>query len=109
MEVKNIFSSITEQVPEEIFEVLLENENLKVERIVSDGQATADGEWYDQDTDEWVLLLKGSTGLLFEDGKEARVLKPGDYMLIPAHTRHRVEWTNPHQKTIWLVLHYKQR
>jgi cupin 2 domain-containing protein len=109
MEVKNIFSSITEQVPEEIFEVLLENENLKVERIVSDGQVTADGEWYDQDTDEWVLLLKGSAGLLFEDGKEARVLKPGDYMLIPAHTRHRVEWTNPHQKTIWLALHFKPR
>ena len=62
---------------------------------MSAGQATPPGEWYDQDTHEWVALLSGGAGLRFEDEAEPRVLSPGDYLLIPAHRRHRVEWTDP--------------
>ena len=80
----------------------------RLERIVSAGQATPPGEWYDQDTHEWVALLTGGAGLRFEDEAEPRVLAPGDYLLIPAHRRHRVEWTDPEPPTVWLALHYSE-
>ena len=102
----NIFSNIPDSIPKEIFETLLKTEHFKLERIVSAGQATPSGEWYDQDTDEWVILLSGSAGLLFEGDDEVFVMNPGDYVHIPAHRRHRVEWTDVKQKTIWLALHY---
>ena len=91
----NLFAPIPPEVTEEIFQVLLETGNFRLERIVSAGQATPPGEWYDQDTHEWVVLLSGSAGLRFEDEPEPRVLAPGDHLLIPAHRRHRVEWTDP--------------
>ena len=78
-----------------------------LERLISAGQATPAGQWYDQETHEWVVLLSGSAGLLFEGEPEIRVLRPGDYLLIPAHCRHRVEWTDPEKKTVWLALHYQ--
>ena len=87
--------------------MLLATGNFRLERIVSNGQATPPGEWYDQDTHEWVALLSGGAGLRFEDEAEPRVLRPGDYLLIPAHRRHRVEWTDPGTPTVWLALHYR--
>jgi cupin 2 domain-containing protein len=108
MKEKNIFSQIPDSEGDEIFETLVKTDSLKLERIISAGQATPHGEWYDQETEEWVLLVKGSAGLLFEGQKEIRVMKPGDYILIEAHQRHRVEWTDPKEKTIWLALHYRQ-
>ena len=102
----NIFSAIPDLVKDEIFETLLKTAHLKLERIISSGQATPPGKWYDQATDEWVILLKGSAGLLFEGNQETLVLRPGDYVHILAHQRHRVEWTDPRQETIWLALHY---
>ena len=78
---------------------------VRLERIVSFGQATPAGEWYDQDADEWVALLQGGAGLLCEGEAEPRVLAPGDWVLIPAHTRHRVAWTAPDGPTVWLALH----
>ena len=92
---------------EETFEPLLEHPGLRLERIVSFGQATPPGEWYDQERDEWVILFKGKAGLLFEGESEVRVLKPGDYLLIPGHCRHRVEWTAAGEPTVWLALHFK--
>ena len=91
----NLFAPIPPEITEEIFQVLLETGVFRLERIVSGGQATPPGEWYDQDTHEWVALLTGGAGLRFEDEAEPRVLGPGDYLLIPAHRRHRVEWTDP--------------
>lgn len=91
---------------EEITEVILITESFRLERIVSTGQATPAGRWYDQETDEWVLLLTGEAGLRFENDFQAITMKPGDYLLIPAHRRHRVEWTAPDQPTIWLAMHY---
>ena len=76
-------------------------------RIISDGQLTPEDEWYDEDENEWFILLKGSAGLLLEGDKEPLVLKPGDYLNLPAHRRHKVLWTDADEKTIWLALHYK--
>jgi cupin 2 domain-containing protein len=106
MKTGNLFSNIPENVPQEIFEPLLEHPHFKLERIISAGQATPPGEWYDSETDEWVILLSGGAKLLYEGEAEAREMRPGDYVLIPAHKRHRVEWTDPDQKTVWLVLHF---
>ena len=104
----NLFDPISPEVTGEIFQVLLSTGNFRLERIVSAGQATPPGEWCDQDTHEWVALLSGGAGLSFEDEPEPRVLRPGDYLLIPAHRRHRVEWTDPEAPTVWLALHYPE-
>ena len=80
--------------------------DLRIERIVSRGHASPDGFWYDQESSEWVLLVAGAARLRFE-GEEPLHLKPGDYVHIPAHRRHRVEWTDPDAATIWLAIHCK--
>jgi len=106
MVIKNIFRGTPQFTIEEIFETLLKTEDFRLERIISSGQATPFGEWFDQDSNEWVVLLSGSAGLLFEGEEEVSTMRPGDYIHIPAHQRHRVEWTDPEQKTVWLTLHY---
>jgi len=106
MAMKNLFDNLTAGAEEEVFTRLLETKGFRLERIVSTGQATPAGEWYDQDDHEWVLLLRGSAGLRFEGESRLHVLKPGDYVEIPAHARHRVEWTDPSESTVWLAFHY---
>ena len=103
---QNLFSNIPESFPEEIFETLLENNRFKLERILSAGQSTPNGKWFDQEKDEWIVLLKGKAGLRFENESEVIELTPGDHLMIPAHKKHRVEWTDRTQKTVWLALHY---
>jgi len=107
MVIKNIFWGFPEIIMKEISETLLNTEHSRLERIISSGQMTPPGEWYDQDKNEWVILLSGSAGLLFEGEAGVYVMQPGDYIHIPAHHRHRVEWTDPEQKTVWLTLHYE--
>jgi cupin 2 domain-containing protein len=102
---RNLFADLPASRAREAFEALLETPHLRLERIVSFGQATPAGEWYEQDADEWVALLQGGAGLLCEGEAEPRVLAPGDWVLIPAHTRHRVAWTAPDGPTVWLALH----
>ncbi|MFC2131397.1 cupin domain-containing protein [Bacteroidota bacterium] len=104
-EVKNIFGELPFSTGE-VFEDLIKNDKFKLEKIISRGQASPPGEWYDQQHDEWVILLSGSAGLYFEDEKSPVELKPGDYLFIPAHRRHRVEWTDPETESIWLTLHF---
>ena len=106
MQIANLFAARLEPKREEIFATLLETGRVRLERIISTGQSTPAGEWYDQERNEWVALLSGSAGLLFEGEPEPRVMKPGDYLIIPAHLRHRVEWTDPDHETVWLALHY---
>jgi cupin 2 domain-containing protein len=101
----NIFSNLPPNVPVELFETLANRRTVRIERILSHGQATQEGEWYDQDQDEWVLLLAGGAGLLFEGEPEPRSLMAGDYLMIPAHRRHRVAWTSTDETTIWLAVH----
>ncbi|MCB2182738.1 MAG: cupin domain-containing protein [Desulfobulbaceae bacterium] len=104
MRCKNIFSDIPDKIPEEIFENILQNDSFILERIVSKNHATPAGEWYDQKKDEWVILLQGAAGLLIEGEKNPVTLKPGDHILLPAHLKHRVEWTAADEETIWLAL-----
>jgi cupin 2 domain-containing protein len=106
MDIKNIFSDIQKHVPDEILENILQTDQFKIERIISRGHSTADGKWYDQDKNEWVMVLKGSAGLLFEGNDKAVIMRTGDYINIPAHRKHRVEWTEPEEETIWLAIHY---
>jgi cupin 2 domain-containing protein len=104
----NIFSKVPYFMQDEVCETLLMSTDFKLERIVSSGQATPPGKWFDESTNEWVILLCGSAGLRFANEEEGCVMYPGDYVHIPAHKRHRVEWTDPEQKTVWLALHYGQ-
>ncbi|MBN2700274.1 MAG: cupin domain-containing protein [Methylothermaceae bacterium] len=104
---KNLFTHLPDTLPEEWFQALLSGNRFRLERIVSLGHATPAGQWYDQARHEWVVLLSGSAGLYFEGEDTVQVLHPGDFIDIPAHRRHRVEWTDPEEKTIWLALHYE--
>lgn len=101
----NIFENIPAIIPEELFENLLVRKNFKIERIISHGHNTPTGEWYEPASDEWVLLLQGEAMLGYEDGGTF-TMQAGDYVFIPAPTRHRVEWTQPDTKTIWLAIHF---
>lgn len=103
--VKNIFSDLPLSEAE-VFESIIQKDNFKLERIISRGNSSAEGEWYDQSNDEWVLLLKGSAALQFEGEQELLLLQPGDYILIPAHKKHRVEWTDKTTETLWLAVHF---
>jgi cupin 2 domain-containing protein len=102
----NLFAGLPAELTEELIETLVHANGARLERIVSRGHATPAGEWYDQDANEWVVLLRGGAGLRFEDEAEPRVLRPGDWLEIPAHRRHRVEWTSRSEPTIWLALHF---
>lgn len=101
----NIFESIPTDLKEELFEDIISKGGLKIERIVSKGHTTTEFEWYDQSHDEWVILLKGEAVLSFENKDEVR-LKEGDYLNIPAHTKHRVAWTKPDVESVWLAVYY---
>ncbi len=93
----------------EAFETLLERDGVRIERIVSRGHASPPGSWYDQEHAEWVLVLRGAARLEVEssDGeREAVELRPGGWIDLPAHRRHRVEWTDPEAATVWLALHW---
>jgi cupin 2 domain-containing protein len=90
----------------EITEILLATAEMRIERIVSLGQASPPGFWYDQDEAEWVLLLAGRARLRFADESEDRVLGPGNFVQIAPHRKHRVEWTDPAALTVWLAVFY---
>lgn len=105
--VKNLFADVPEELRDELIEPILRTNGVRVERIVSRGHCSPQGFWYDQDDDEWVILLAGSAGLRFEGTEETVVLNPGDYLAIARHHRHRVEWTAPDTETIWLALHVR--
>jgi len=91
---------------QEIFRDIIRTPELLIEKIVSSGQVTPAGEWYDQEKDEWVILLRGNATLLFEN-QEPTELWPGDFVFIPAHCRHRVEKTSAQPECIWLAVHGK--
>ena len=103
----NLFTNIPTDLPEELVDVLAENKHVRIERIVSTGQASPEGFWYDQEEHEWVVVLKGEAKLLFEGDDEPIHMKPGDFVNISAHRKHRVEWTTPDEPTVWLAVFYK--
>jgi cupin 2 domain-containing protein len=105
-EIRNILAGLPPALSGEALETIVETDSVRIERIVSNGQATPQGEWYDQERDEWVLVLAGSAGLLFDGAQEPQRLVAGDWALIPAGCRHRVNWTDPAVKTVWLAVHF---
>ena len=94
-------------LPEEAFTTLVDRPGLRIERIVSTGRVIPEGQWYDQETDEWVLLVEGAARLRIEGESEDRLLAEGDWILLPAHCRHRVTWTRTElPPTVWLAVHF---
>lgn len=105
MEVKNIFENIPFSIPEEITEDIFSKPNFRIERIISEGHSSPKDFWYDQDQNEFVMLLSGSAVLVFDNNEKIN-LNPGDYLIINAHTKHRVEETDAQNKSIWLAVYF---
>jgi cupin 2 domain-containing protein len=102
----NLFAALPDARAAEAVDTLLNRPGLRIERIVSEGQANPPGFWYDQEEGEWVLLLAGAASLRFADEPEPRRLSPGDWLDIIPHRRHRVDWTDPARPTVWLAIFY---
>ena len=102
----SLFSDVPSKLTAEQVRTLANGRGARIERIVSTGQATPPGLWYDQDTDEWVVVLRGSARMEFENRKRLVKMTPGDWISIAAHERHRVAWTSPDEPTVWLAVHF---
>lgn len=100
----NIFKLPANIMNEEIFEALIPDNGVLIERIISNGQSSPEGYWYEQDRDEWVMVLQGEAKLSWDDGRELYMQK-GEWVLIPAMQKHRVEWTSSEPPCIWLAVH----
>jgi cupin 2 domain-containing protein len=103
----NIFDDLPTAALDEVFTELLAHPRARIERIVSAGQAALEDAAYDQNHDEWVLLLRGAAGLWVE-GEAERRLRPGDHVFIAARRRHRVTWTSCEEPTVWLAVHLSE-
>ena len=104
---KNLFQDIPSSLPTELIETIAGSDAVRIERIISQGHTCAPDTWYDQDTHEFVLLLRGQARLQFAGDDTLVTLKPGDHLTIPAHQRHRVDWTDPEHDTVWLTVHFE--
>lgn len=103
----NLLASVPSNLAEEQLETILALPNVRIERIISFGHTSPPGFWYDQDQHEFVVVLQGAARLRFDDDDALIDLVAGSFVNIPAHRRHRVEWTDPDQPTIWLAFHYE--
>jgi cupin 2 domain-containing protein len=104
--IHNLFDDLPDHTDQETLIDLIKRPNVRIERIVSTGQASPPEFWYDQAHGEWVAVIAGEAQLRFEDEPAARTLRAGDFVDIAAHRRHRVEWTHPSEPTVWLAVHY---
>ena len=103
----NLFDDLPTRLPAERFDVIVDAPAVRVERIVSTGHVTTPGEWLEQDTDEWVVVLRGRARLQIEGEAAPRDLHPGGHVVLRAHVRHRVTWTDDLGPTVWLAVHYR--
>ena len=106
---KSIFADLPSDLNKEQFDELLRvvnGQSIRIERIVSKGHTSPETGWYDQEENEWVLVLEGAGTLLFAEGDRQVTLRKGDYLHIPAHAKHKVVWTEPEELTVWLAVHY---
>ncbi|WP_397568870.1 cupin domain-containing protein [Schlesneria sp. T3-172] len=101
---RNLLDNLPAGMAEEVFTTLVQATGLRIEQIVSHGHASPSDFWYDQSENEWIMLVKGAARIMFED--ELVELIPGDSLTIPAHRRHRVDWTTPDEPTVWLAVFY---
>lgn len=102
--VTNIFEELPQHLPKEVVQTLIQAADVRIERIISHGHASAADFWYDQPQHEWVIVLKGAARLQFEDGMVE--MEVGDFVNIPAFKKHRVDWTTPDEPTVWLGVRY---
>ena len=102
----NLLTQISQDLPDELITHLAGGPGARIERIVSRGHHSPEGFWYDQEQAEFVLLVAGAAVIELE-GAPSHALSPGDWLDIPAHTRHRVAWTDPACDTIWLAVFYE--
>ncbi len=102
----NLFADLPARLAHEQVTTLVSTPAVRIERIVSCGQASAADFWYDQPQAEWVIVLAGAATVTFAGDAAVVRLAPGDYLHIPARHRHRVDWTDPAQATVWLAVHY---
>jgi len=107
MYAENLLDNLPADLREELFTTILQADNLRIERIVSQGHASSPGFWYNQEENELVIVLEGTAAVQFEGDAQPVELRRGSYLNIPAHARHRVVWTDPAQKTVWLAIHYR--
>lgn len=105
MNLSNIFESIPDEMPAEVFEDIVSSPKIRIERILSRGHTSPESGWYDQDENEWVMVIDGQATIEFDDGTFV-TLRKGDYLNIPAHSKHKVSWSDPNQITIWLAVFY---
>ena len=105
MKKANLFSDIPEVIEEELFDLIAQKDSVHIERIVSHGHTSPKDGWFEQDKDEWVVLLKGAAKIEFVSEKPI-VMVPGDHINIAAHQKHKVVWTAPGVDTVWLAIHY---
>ena len=103
----SLLEGIPAKLPEELLETICSTKYVKIERIVSRGHSSPEGFWYDQDLNEFVLVVQGSAGLQLEGKDDIVILKAGDFLNIGSHVRHRVAWTDSSCETIWLAVHYE--
>ncbi len=101
---KSFFADLPEKIPEEMIEIICRSQTIRIERIVSQGHISPADFWYDQNENEWIIILRGRAKIEFAN--KIIELEMGDYLEIPAHIKHRVCWTDPCQKTIWLAVFY---
>jgi cupin 2 domain-containing protein len=106
MKIKNIFNDIPSNLSKEILDEIISTDKIRIERIISKGQTSPENFWYDQEENEWVIVIKGKSKLKIIDEDELIELNEGDYINIPSHKKHRVEWTDPEIETIWLAVFY---
>ena len=105
----NFFERLPDARKAEVLETLAEEGAVRIERIVSRGQVSPPGFWYDQNQHEWVILLRGAARIEFEGAPDPVGLAPGDYVNIPSGVRHRVAWTAPDETTVWLAVWYGEK
>ncbi len=105
MKSNNIFKNIPDKLHEELFDDIVSNDGIKIQRIVSQGDTTPTDEWYDQESDEWVIVLQGKATISFKNEDDIHLVL-GEHINIPAHKKHRVSWTSEDEQTIWIAVHY---
>jgi len=101
----NIFAAIPADLTSEVFEILAQSDQVKIERIISKGHSSTETGWYDQAQHEWVIVLEGQAIIEFDD-QTTITLSAGDYLIIKPHQKHKVAWTAPDIETVWLAVHY---
>ncbi len=101
----NIFALIPDDTSNEVFENIVSADNVRIERIISKGHISPHDGWYDQDEHEWVMVLQGAARIEFAEQAPVHLVS-GVHLHIPAHTRHKVAWTDPTTETIWLAVYY---